>query len=222
MKCKSCSNTLPKNSNFCPNCGQKVSSVNTVDRMDVPDKQKKNSDFMLLAAVLIIGSIAVFYLLYPDTNTEQTANVQSGETSDLMASSEMHDQLDELLKDLQKNPDDRRLIVSVANLYYDVGKYDKALFYYNSAIQKNDKEPDIIIDAAVCYFNLGDYVKAQDFVERALKINPEHTIGLFNLGIILSARGQEEKAAGIWKKVLDIAPNSPQAGQIRQMLNSTN
>ena len=222
MKCNSCAKTLPKNSNFCPNCGQKVSDNAVIPNNNMADSGKKGTDTMLLAAILIIGSIAVFYLLYPDSTSKQPASSPGETTSGLMESSEMHAQLDGLLKDLQRNPEDRRLIVSVTNLYYDVGKFDKALFYYNMAIEKNATEPEVIIDAGVCYFNLRDYKKAQEYIEKALAINPEHTIGLYNLGIILSAQGQEEQAANVWKKVLDTAPNSPQAGQIRQMLSQAN
>ena len=45
-------------------------------------------------------------------------------------------------------------------------------------------------------------------------------MGLYNLGIVFSNMGQNEKAAEIWHKILNVAPNSPQADAIREMLNT--
>ncbi len=75
------------------------------------------------------------------------------------------------------------------------------------------------------YLNLGhvylDQGRNRDAIEsfrRALEIEPEYLLGLMGLGRAYGATGQVDLAEQAYRKVVSIAPDSPQAKRARQMI----
>jgi tetratricopeptide (TPR) repeat protein len=66
---------------------------------------------------------------------------------------------------------------------------------------------------------LGAFDKAVADFQRAGKVNPKHLQSFFNLGIVYSQDLKNpDAAAKAFNQVIEIAPDSPQAGQARQFL----
>jgi tetratricopeptide (TPR) repeat protein len=71
------------------------------------------------------------------------------------------------------------------------------------------------------YRKVGWYDKALENFEKAQKLDPNHLQSLYNMGIIYAVDlKQPEKADPIWKRYLQMDPNSPTAMQIKSMMQS--
>ena len=66
------------------------------------------------------------------------------------------------------------------------------------------------------YRQLMAYDKAIANFEKSSKLDPKHTQSLFNMGVVYSQDlKQDDKAIKAWKRIIEIAPASPQAEQAR-------
>ena len=97
--------------------------------------------------------------------------------------------------------------------------WDEAIQWYRRAIELDPKNADASTDLGVSlyYTNKADDALAQ--FEQSLKIDPKHTKTLLNKGIVLAFGKQDLKAASEeWKKVVTLAPDSPEGQAARRAL----
>lgn len=120
---------------------------------------------------------------------------------------------------IQKDPQNAGNYAQLGNTYFDAERWPEAIQSYEQALKINPNDPDVSTDLGVSYYytNRSDEALAQ--FEKSLKINPRHTKTLLNKGIVL-AFGKENlnAAAEEWKKVVDIAPDSPEGQAARRAL----
>ena len=125
----------------------------------------------------------------------------------------------ELQAAIEKDPRNANNYAQLGNTYFDAEQWPDAIRYYERSLELDPKNADVSTDLGVSYFytNRTDDALAQ--FEQSLKIIPNHTKTLLNKGIVL-AFGKEnlQAAADEWKKVVELAPDSPEGQRARQAL----
>lgn len=120
---------------------------------------------------------------------------------------------------IQQDPKNADNHAQLGNTYFDAEQWTNAIDAYERSLQLNPNDVNVSTDLGVSYFyaNRADDALAQ--FERSLKMDPEHTKTLLNKGIVL-AFGKENLAAAAeaWKKVVEIAPDSPEGQRARSAL----
>jgi cytochrome c-type biogenesis protein CcmH/NrfG len=114
-------------------------------------------------------------------------------------------------------PTDAVIRVALGDLYFDAGKYDQAIPWYEAGFKLNPKDVNASTDLAVCYYYINDADKALKQVAQSLAIDPRHPKTLLNQGII-RAFGKQDLTGALesWEKVVQYAPSSPEAARARQ------
>jgi tetratricopeptide (TPR) repeat protein len=117
----------------------------------------------------------------------------------------------------KSRPTDAAVRVALGNLYFDAGKFDQAIPWYEAGVKLNPKDVDASTDLAVCYYYINDADKALKQVAQSLAIDPRHPKTLLNQGII-RAFGKQDLTGALesWEKVVQYAPNSPEAARAKQ------
>jgi cytochrome c-type biogenesis protein CcmH/NrfG len=117
-------------------------------------------------------------------------------------------------------PTDATVRVALGNLYFDSGKYDQAVPWYEAAVKLNPKDVDASTDLAVCYYYINDADKALKQIAQSLAIDPRHPKTLLNQGII-RAFGKQDLTGAMesWEKVVQYAPNTPEAARAKTGLD---
>ena len=120
---------------------------------------------------------------------------------------------------IEKDPKNAANYAQLANAYFDAEQYPSAIDNYERSLKLNPNDADVSTDLGVSYFYTNRTDEALAQFERSLKISPDHTKTLLNKGIVL-AFGKEnlEAAAKEWKRVVELAPNSPEGQRARQAL----
>ena len=117
----------------------------------------------------------------------------------------------------KSRPSDVAVRVQLANLYPDSERYDLAITWYEQAIKLNPDDVNVSTDLAVCYYMVDQPDKSLAQIDRSLKIDPKHSKTLLNQGIIRAFGKQDlDGALKSWERVLEVAPNSPEAARARQ------
>jgi cytochrome c-type biogenesis protein CcmH/NrfG len=118
-----------------------------------------------------------------------------------------------------RDPKNVQAWVQLGNDYFDTRQPQKAVEAYGRALELKPDDPDVMTDQGVMYRDLGQFEKAVQNFEQANRIDPKHVQSLFNLGVVHAHDlGQPKKAEEAWRKVIELAPQSPQAIQARQAL----
>src|SRR5687767_8438682 len=120
---------------------------------------------------------------------------------------------------IEQDPGNAGAHAQLGNVYFDAQRFPDAITAYEQSLKINPNDPNVSTDLGVSYFysNRPDEALAQ--FDRSLKIDPKHTKTLLNKGIVL-AFGKEDlrAAADEWKKVVELAPDSPEGQRARQAL----
>ena len=109
----------------------------------------------------------------------------------------------------------------LGNLYYDAGRYTDAIKWYGEALAINPKDVSVSTDLGVSYYYNNEPDLAIKQLEHSLKVDPTHTKTLLNLGVVRAFGKQDLKGASeVWRRLVEIAPESPEGRQARQALDS--
>jgi tetratricopeptide (TPR) repeat protein len=117
---------------------------------------------------------------------------------------------------LNSDPKNADAAIQLANTYFDAERYEDAIKWYEQGLKLKPDNTDASTDLGVSYY----YVKRTDDAlkqfDRSLQMDPNHTKTLLNKGIVLAFGKQDLTGAEqAWKKVVQLAPNSPE-GQAAQ------
>jgi tetratricopeptide (TPR) repeat protein len=120
----------------------------------------------------------------------------------------------------ENNPKDAETRVQLGNLFFDADRYPEAIQWYDAALKVDPMNINASTDLGIAYYytNKPDLALAQ--FERSLAIDPKHSKTLLNVGIV-RAFGKEDLqgAAAAWQKVIEIAPDSPEAAVAKKGLD---
>jgi cytochrome c-type biogenesis protein CcmH/NrfG len=123
-----------------------------------------------------------------------------------------------LLADLDKRPNDARLLANIAHNYMAAQQFQSAQQYYEKSVAVKPTV-DALNELAFVYVKLGDLERGITSLNRALAIDPKNPQVLYNLGYFEWKGKADPKAAiAAWQAFLKADPNSPRKAQVEQML----
>lgn len=230
VRCAKCKAENSAGAKFCKNCGNSLSKSEQKTAIAQP---LNRLHFWVLqgAGFLALMVVAIYYyygIVKPVENRAVFSQAAQEHVHETPPQEEEHnhpapsaEKIQAVADQLKNNPDNFALNVQMGNLLFDSGKFSDAAPYYEKALEVNPNAPDVIVDLGVCYFNLQDYPKAKGQFERALQLNPQHVNALYNSGVVFLQLGEKEQVIHYWSRLMEVAPNSPQAARAIQILNES-
>lgn len=122
----------------------------------------------------------------------------------------------ELIADFQIY--DTKVGLQLAKVYYQQGKYSKAIVEYGSVIEKEPENQDAIKGLALSYFKANDLTGALKELQKAEAMDPNDPEILFTMGVVLEEKHLFAESMEYLNRVIAIAPNSSWALQAQDHL----
>ncbi len=120
---------------------------------------------------------------------------------------------------LARDPRNAQAWIQLGNDYFDLHRAQESIDAYDKALALEPNNPDVLTDQGVMYRELKQYDKALANFEKAARVKPDHVQSLFNIGVVYeSDKHDSAKALQAWEKVVQVAPNSPQANDARRAI----
>ena len=120
---------------------------------------------------------------------------------------------------VRQDPKNVRAWIQLGNDYFDTKQPQRAIDAYGRALELEPNSPDVLTDQGVMYREVGAFEKAIANFKKAGELDPKHVQSLYNLGVVYAHDLKDRtKAAQAWRRVIDVAPGSPQAQQALQGL----
>lgn len=116
--------------------------------------------------------------------------------------------LNHLKESVTQDPENVETWNQLANAYYDIQDYPKAIEAYLKLVSLVDDSSIIYQDLGVAYRRDGQFIQAIEAFEKAVVENPENLQALFNIGVVqYHDLNDEPAAAATWQKVAEIKPD---------------
>ncbi len=120
---------------------------------------------------------------------------------------------------IAEDPQNADLRTQIANIYYDLGQYDRAADYYRQSLSLRPQEPNVETDLATCLFYAGRHGEALEILDKVLEYSPGFRQAMFNKGIVLIS-GQKDVESGIavWEELLQSDPEFPGREELKERI----
>ena len=122
---------------------------------------------------------------------------------------------------VDRDPKNAVARAQLGNLYYDAGRYDDAIKWYGESVSLNPRDVNVSTDLGVSYYYNNQPDLAIKQLEHSLQVDPRHAKSLLNLGVVRAFGKRDLKGATeIWRRLVEIAPESPEGRQAKQAIDS--
>lgn len=110
-------------------------------------------------------------------------------------------------KEIQNDPENLKLILAVAEVYYSLKEYAKSITYYKRALELDPKNIKIKTSLALAYLNNHDLTKSQELLQEVLKTEPFNLDAISGMGRIQALYHNFKEAENFYNQVLEKDPN---------------
>ena len=180
----------------------------------------KKETILIAVVALIVGALGGFLIFSMSSvgkSQQSVAAIPAGSGSP----ADYATRITEAEKIVANDPKNINAWLSLANDYFDTEQAQKAIHAYGKVLEIQPNNPNVLTDQGVMYRKVGWYDKALANFEKAQQLDPKHLQSLYNMGVVYAVdMKQPEKSGPIWKKYLQMDPNSPTAMQIKSMMIS--
>ncbi len=117
------------------------------------------------------------------------------------------------------DPEDRESRVALANAYFRAHSFEQAVPWFEQAIEMDPSDVDSSTSLGVSYFYTGFIDQAVEQLDRSLEIKPDHPQTWLTVGIVRAFGLDDlEGAMEAWERVIEVAPDGPEARAAREAL----
>jgi Flp pilus assembly protein TadD len=105
----------------------------------------------------------------------------------------------ELQQAHQQDPDNLKIINSLAQYYEQQGKFEAARQLYREGLTRHGPNPVLTNNLCFTYYLEGRYQKAETCFRQALAQDPQNVAARNNLGLLYCRQGRQDKARRLWQ-----------------------
>ncbi|NND67873.1 MAG: PEP-CTERM system TPR-repeat protein PrsT [Halioglobus sp.] len=109
---------------------------------------------------------------------------------------------------LEKNPDDQKILIHLANTYLQLGRDSEAVKSFEK-LRKLNPDNTVVLNNLAWLLRRTDPGKAMEYAERTLELAPDWGAALDTLGSIQLEQGDLDRAARSFEQALKRSPGSP-------------
>ena len=184
-----------------------------------PSKFTINLAFVLIVAAL--GSTAAVSIYRkssrPEMHSQMTAQSRLPENHPPVDIEEKVAALQQMAARDPRNPDH---LTQIGNLYYDMGKHEDAIVYYQRSLDIRPRDPNVQTDMANCYHYVGQDDKSLALLDDVLRYNPGFSQARYNKGVVLMEGKKDVRAAiAVWEDLLRTDPGYSQRAELESKIS---
>jgi len=116
---------------------------------------------------------------------------------------------------LERNPQDREALLTLANMNFDIGAWARAQEYYERYLQLDPDNPDVLTDLGICLRSQGQIDAALARFRQARQLRPDHWQSVFNEAVVRGIDQRDFAAAeALLAEARKLAPNNPDVDRL--------
>ncbi len=167
---------------------------------------------------IIVGFILGFFVAQGGAPSQVSPSQPLGQLPENHPALEISEQLQGLLDRAQSDPTNHEVRVAIGNAFYDMGRYDAAVPWYEEALALHSDDVGISTDLGTSYLATGAAELALEQYRKSLELEPEHPQTLQNMGFAFFSTGNYQEAINSWEHLLEAHPGYAHAKEIREQM----
>lgn len=128
--------------------------------------------------------------------------------------------LEQLQERALAEPKNAAIRVTLGNSYFDMGRFDAAIRWYEEGLALNPSDINVNTDLGTCYFYAGNPQKAIEVFEHSLQLDATHAQTLQNLGLVQFVTNNFGAAVQAWERLIAAHPDYENVEMIKKRLES--
>lgn len=120
---------------------------------------------------------------------------------------------------LEANPDNHGVRTLLAMELLEQGESARGLELLATVDDRQVASADVFYNIGISFLNQGRQANAIEYFTKAVELDPSYTDGYFQRGLAYFGRQELDKARGDLQKVVDLAPEGPQAQTAETVLS---
>jgi len=171
---------------------------------------------------VIVGFILGFFVSQASVSSglPGTVDQASAALPENHPSPEVMERLQQMLEQVKSEPENLQLLVGLGNTYYDMGRFDAAIPWYEKAWKLGDQDVAVSTDLGTAYLYTGKIDEAVKQYQLSLSIEPDHPQTLQNLGIAYFSNGNYQGAVDVWERLIATHPEYPHAEELKKQIET--
>ena len=170
-------------------------------------------------AGFIVGAVSGIKFYGAQKGSGTPANVPQETPASPQAKVNLQQEISQLEEALKRDPENKQILISLGNAYFDTHQERKAIDAYSKALKIDPLNADVRTDMGIMYRNLKDYDSAVKEFRQAAKDDPMHVNSRFNLAIVLQNDKKDLPGAiSAWQDFLRVAPTDERAVMAKAQL----
>ncbi len=172
------------------------------------DMESKNTGKVVLVIVALVIVFIGGYIL-GGRSSNRSKSVYAGTESSAPLPANRSTVVAELESKLKENPDDTRILISLAEAYFERKQFNEAVTYYKRAVQADPSDADIYNDIGLAMHYMGNSAEGLKYIEEGITKNPYQQRIWLTKGFILAyGMGDLDAAKEAWEKTKALDPMS--------------
>lgn len=117
-------------------------------------------------------------------------------------------------------PDQYQIDLALAQAHLGLHQLDEAWDELEAARIEQPDSSDVYLYRGVYYYHKKEFDHAVEDLEKALKLDNKNAYGYYYLGMIYSDKGQPDKMVEVFKMFLQLAPDAPEAPEVKKKVDA--
>jgi tetratricopeptide (TPR) repeat protein len=170
---------------------------------------KSNNTGKVVAAIVVLVIVFIGGYMLGARSSNGSKSVYAGAGSSAPLAVDRSTVVAELESKLKENPDDTKLLISLADAYFERKQFSKAVANYKRAVQADPGNVDFYNDIGLAMHYMGDSAGALKYIEEGINKNPYKQRIWLTKGFILAyGMGDLDAAKEAWEKTKALDPLS--------------
>jgi tetratricopeptide (TPR) repeat protein len=116
-------------------------------------------------------------------------------------------------------PSGYQVDLALGQTFLELKSYEKAWSALESARLENPESSDVYLYHGICYYRMKEYPKAVEDLETAIKLNSKNAYAYYYAGMAYSELGSPDKMVEVFKIFLELAPQAPEAPEVKKRVD---
>jgi len=130
-------------------------------------------------------------------------------------------EIERLRQALEADPNDAGALVALANLNFDIQRWDRARELYERYLELRPEDADAQTDLGICLRAAGDFPGALERFARAQELAPDHWQSLYNEVVVRAFDlGDLASAMPVLERLERLAPGNPDVARLATEVRS--
>ena len=174
---------------------------------------------------LIFGVLVGYFVFQSVIQAPGTASAGINATSSRVPTQEQpgldHEEVARLEAVAEQNPEDAEIRAQIGAIYMQGNHLQEAVRWLGESIEIDDGNLEVRNHLAISLTGLGRVDEAVSEYRSALAVEPSHPASLLGLGrVLLLGKNDIRGGIEVWEKLIEAAPDSPEARSIREELEA--